>query len=41
MKVLFIRYGQTNLNNPRRMQGISDLELNDIGREQANKIRKK
>ena len=40
MKILFVRHGQTNLNNPRRMQGISDLELNDIGKEQANKIRK-
>lgn len=40
MKILFVRHGQTNLNNPRRMQGISDLELNDTGKKQANEIRK-
>ena len=39
MKILFVRHGQTNLNNPRRMQGISDMELNDTGRKQANEIR--
>ena len=40
MKILFVRHGQTNLNNPRRMQGISNSELNDTGKEQANEIRK-
>lgn len=40
MKIIFVRHGQTNLNNPKRMQGISDLELNDNGIEQANDIRK-
>ena len=40
MKIIFVRHGQTNLNNPKRMQGISDLELNDNGIEQANNIRK-
>ncbi len=40
MKILFVRHGQTNLNNPRRMQGISNLELNDIGIKQVNEIRK-
>jgi probable phosphoglycerate mutase len=40
MKIIFVRYGHTNLNNPKRMQGISDLGLNDKGIEQANDIRK-
>ncbi len=41
MKILFVRHGQTDLNNPRRMQGISDLELNEIGINQAEVVRKK
>ena len=40
MKIIFVRHGQTNLNNPRRMQGISNEELNATGREQADEIRK-
>lgn len=40
MKILFVRHGQTNLNNPRRMQGISNEELNATGKEQADEIRK-
>ena len=39
MRILFVRHGQTDLNNPRRMQGISDAELNDTGKKQANAIR--
>ncbi len=39
MKILFVRHGQTDLNNPRRMQGISDLELNEIGINQAEIVR--
>ena len=39
MKILFVRHGQTDLNNPRRMQGISDLELNEIGISQAEVVR--
>lgn len=41
MKILFVRHGQTDLNNPRSMQGISDLELNEIGISQAEVVRKK
>ena len=40
MKIIFVRHGQTNMNNPRRMQGISNEELNATGREQADEIRK-
>ena len=40
MKIIFVRHGQTNLNNPRRMQGISNKELNATGKEQAYEIRK-
>jgi len=40
MKILFVRHGQTNLNSPRRMQGISDEELNDTGIKQADETRK-
>lgn len=40
MKILLVRHGQTNLNNPRRMQGISNEELNATGKKQADEIRK-
>ena len=40
MKILFVRHGETNLNNPRRMQGISDNELNENGIKQANIVKK-
>lgn len=40
MKILFVRHGQTNLNYPRRMQGISNEELNATGKKQADEIRK-
>lgn len=42
MKVKFVRHGETNLNNPvRRMQGISDYDLNVNGIKQAENIRNK
>ena len=36
MKLGFIRHGQTNWNAEGRLQGSSDIPLNDVGRQQAN-----
>lgn len=42
MKVKFVRHGETNLNYPiRRMQGISNYDLNDNGIKQAQITRDK
>lgn len=42
MKVKFVRHGETDLNNPvRRMQGISDYDLNANGIKQAENTRNK
>ena len=42
MEVKFVRHGQTDLNYPvRRMQGISDCDLNSNGIKQAENIRDK
>lgn len=42
MKVKFVRHGETDLNYPvRRMQGISDYDLNTNGIKQAENIRNK
>lgn len=42
MKVKFVRHGETNLNKPiRKMQGISNYDLNQNGIMQAEKIRDK
>lgn len=42
MKVKFVRHGQTDLNSPiRKMQGISDYDLNSNGIEQAEETRDK
>ena len=36
MKIYLVRHGETNLNSPiRRMQGSSNISLNDNGRSQA------
>ena len=40
MKVKFVRHGETDLNKPiRRMQGVSDLDLNANGISQAEYMR--
>jgi len=46
LKIIFVRHGQTNLNINnenivKKMQGQSDLELNDIGKNQAINVREK
>lgn len=42
MKVKFVRHGETDLNKPvRRMQGISNYDLNQNGIRQAEEIREK
>lgn len=42
MKVKFVRHGETDLNSPvKRMQGISDYDLNINGIKQAETIRNK
>lgn len=46
MKIIFVRHGQTNLNinngnKVKKMQGQSDLELNDIGKGQAIEVKNK
>ncbi|MDY6966195.1 MAG: histidine phosphatase family protein [Halobacteriota archaeon] len=35
MRLIFVRHGQTLWNKERRVQGISDIELSDFGKEQA------
>lgn len=39
MKLYLIRHGETDLNKQRILQGQSDFELNDYGRELAEKTR--
>lgn len=46
MKIIFVRHGQTNLNinnesKVKKMQGQSELELNDIGKNQAIEVKNK
>jgi broad specificity phosphatase PhoE len=37
-KIYFVRHGETDWNRDRRIQGQSDLPLNDVGRDQAHTL---
>ena len=37
-KVLLLRHGQTDWNVALRLQGQSDIDLNEVGREQARSV---
>ena len=41
MKIYVIRHGKTRWNELGKIQGRTDIELNDTGKNQATKIRKK
>ena len=41
MKLLIVRHGKTNWNTEKRAAGLSDVELNDEGIEQAKTLRDK
>lgn len=38
MKIILVRHGQTEWNHSQRLQGHSDVPLNDSGRKQASKL---
>jgi len=38
MKLILVRHGETDWNRTRRIQGISDLEMNDTGKKQAEAL---
>lgn len=38
MKLIFVRHGETLWNKERKAQGITDIELSDVGLTQAEKV---
>ena len=41
MKIIFVRHGETEWNKLARFQGSSDIELSEVGREQAKLVGKR
>lgn len=41
MKIYFVRHGQTDWNVLEKVQGKADIELNDVGKNQAKELREK
>lgn len=41
MKITLVRHGQTEYNKQNRIQGISNIPLNDEGRRQVRKLKEK
>jgi broad specificity phosphatase PhoE len=38
MRLILIRHGETNWNREKKVQGLSDIELNETGVRQANRL---
>lgn len=38
MELILVRHGETDWNRDERVQGVSDITLNEVGREQARKL---
>ena len=41
MRILIVRHGKTNYNKEKRAAGLTDIELNEEGIEQAKELRDK
>ena len=41
MEITLVRHGQTEYNYHNRLQGITNVMLNDTGRRQAHKLKEK
>ena len=38
MELILVRHGETPFNRERKVQGITDIELNDTGLRQAHQL---
>lgn len=41
MKIYFVRHGRTDWNNQRKVQGVTDIQLNEVGLNQAEETKSK